>query len=147
MPSPTATLKSVTTTQLPVTRTEEPLSSSQPPESIVDTIDSDICNLIHNIEACFTDGQPPEHIPVGEYLAVFILSRDDLAQRFGLNPELVKIQMIERAEWSDTSLGNPQPGEKYSQIVVPGFNMMLEIEGSVYVYHTSLERVVFVERR
>jgi hypothetical protein len=78
-------------------------------------------------------------------MELFILSRDDLSQRFGVNPDLVKIQTIESVEWSDSSLGNPQPGEVYSQVITPGFRMLLEVDGSVYLYHTSMDRVVFVE--
>lgn len=146
-PYPAPGPERLTPSVAPITRAVENPDGPQTPASILDTIDPEECNLVHNINACFTSGRPPEHTPVGEYLELFILARDDLSQRFDLNPGSIKIQMIEPVNWDDTSLGNPEPGMTYSQVIVPGFNILLEAEGQVYEYHTSRDRVVFVESR
>ena len=124
--------------------TQKTPAPTQTPISIIDTIDPNECSLIHNINACFTDGQPPEDIPMGEYMEVFIIARDDLAERTGVDADLIKIKSVERAQWPDTALGNPRPGQSYSQVIVPGFKMVLEAEGQDYLYHTSMSRVSYV---
>ena len=122
----------------------EPPVTSQPPVSIVDTIDPGECSFVHNINACFNDGQPPADIPLDEYMGSFFMARDDLSQRFCPEPLFVKIRTVERVEWSDASLGNPEPGMMYAQVITPGFKLVLESEGKFYVYHTSVDRVAFV---
>ncbi len=123
--------------------TTGPPVSSQPPVSILDTINPKECSFVHNINACFTDGQPPPDIPLGEYTGLFMMARDDL-ERFGISPVSVKILDLVQVDWGDASLGNPEPGIMYAQIITPGFKMSLAADGSTYMYHTSMDRVVFV---
>ena len=131
------------TAPVSIGETTGPPVSSQPPVSILDTVNPEECSFVHNITACFTDGQPPTHIPLGEYTGLFMMARDDL-ERFGISPESVKIVDVEKVDWGDASLGNPEPGIMYAQIITPGFKMLLADDGSTYLYHTSMDRVVFV---
>ncbi len=124
---------------------EEPGAISQPPISILDTIDANECNFIHSINACFSDGQPPEGISLDEYMDLYFLARDDLAERFNFNPLTIKISDIEKVEWSDSSLGNPEPGMFYTQVITPGSRLVLESNGATHTYHTSEREVVFVK--
>lgn len=73
---------------------------------------------------------------------VLRLAREDLAQRLGLAPEAIRLVSVEAVEWSDTSLGCPQPGMMYAQVITPGFRVVLEAEGKRYEYHTDRGRVV-----
>ncbi len=123
--------------------TTGPSVSSQPPVSLLDTINPKECSFVHNINACFTDGQPPADIPLGEYTGLFMMARDDL-ERFGISTVSVKMMTLEKVEWGDASLGNPEPGIMYAQIITPGFKMSMAADGSTYMYHTSMDRVVFV---
>ncbi len=78
-------------------------------------------------------------------MAVLWLAREDLSQRLGVNVNDIKLAEIARVEWGDTSLGNPQPGMFYAQVIVPGFKMLLEADGLTSEYHTDLgERVEYV---
>ena len=101
---------------------------------------------------------PPTLDPAGEEAPVvssepitpeehelYIMAREDLGQRFGLEPDSVRLSYIERVTWSTLALGDPQPGMAYADILVPGFRMVLEAAGESYAYHTSMDRVVFVE--
>ncbi len=124
---------------------KEPGTISQPPISIIDTIDANECNFIHSINACFTDGQPPEDVSLSEYMDLYFLARDNLAERFDFNPLTIKISDIEKVEWNDSSLGNPVPGMFYTQSIVPGYRLELESNGATYTYHTSEKRVSFVK--
>ena len=123
---------------------QEQAGTSQPPISILDTIDANECNFIHSINACFSDGRPPEGMSLDEYMDLYFLAREDLAERFDFNPLTIKISAIEKVEWSDSSLGNPEPGMFYTQALVPGSRLVLESNGNTYTYHTSKDRVVFV---
>jgi hypothetical protein len=70
------------------------------------------------------------------------LGREDLAHRLGLAPEAIQLVSVEAVEWSDTSLGCPQPGMMYAQVITPGFLVILEGEGERYTYHTDQGRFV-----
>ena len=77
-----------------------------------------------------------------EYLPVFLMARQDLSHRLGVSSDSISLARVEKVEWPDTSLGNPQPGGLYAQMLVPGFKLTLEAHGQSYLYHTSQDRVV-----
>ena len=122
----------------------EPAGSTSPPITIIDTIDPDVCSFIHNINACFSEGQPPVDIPLGDYMDLYFKAKQDLGERTGEDHLGAKIKSVEKVEWNDSSLGNPEPGAFYLQVITPGFKMVLESGGQFHTYHTSLDRVVFV---
>lgn len=70
------------------------------------------------------------------------LAREDLAQRLGLALEAIEVVSVVAMEWSDTSLGCPQPGMMYAQVITPGFLVALEAGGERYEYHTDEGRFV-----
>jgi len=111
--------------------------------SILDTVNPNVCNWMHAINACFTDGQPPAGIPLFDYTGLFQMAREHL-ERFGIRWESVKILDVEKVDWGDASLGNPEPGMMYAQVITPGFRMSLAADGGTYIFHTSMDRVVFV---
>lgn len=61
----------------------------------------------------------------------------DLSDRLGLPEENIQPVSIEPVEWSDASLGCPQEGMMYAQVVTPGYLIILEAEGRQYEYHTD----------
>ena len=105
--------------------------------SIIDTVDPEECSFVHNINACFTDGEPPAGIPLSEYTGVFFTARDDLVERLGVEMEAVKISEVVKVEWPDASLGCPEPGEMYAQVITPGFRLVLDYRDQRYEYHTD----------
>lgn len=60
-----------------------------------------------------------------------------LARRLGLPFDQVAVVSFEAVEWPDTSLGCPQPGMAYAQVIVPGYRVLLEAAGSAYQVHTN----------
>jgi len=80
--------------------------------------------------------------PPPEVKAVVRLATEDLAKRLGLAPEAIQLVSVEPVEWSDASLGCPQPGMMYAQVITPGYLVMLEAEGEEYEYHTDKGRFV-----
>ncbi|GAB4531861.1 MAG: hypothetical protein Kow0063_11670 [Anaerolineae bacterium] len=65
------------------------------------------------------------------------LAREDLSREFSLSPEEVRLVLVEAVDWPDTSLGCPQPGMMYAQVITPGFRVVLEAGGAEYEYHTD----------
>ena len=74
------------------------------------------------------------------------LALEDLARRMGVVPEAIQLVSVEAVEWSDTSLGCPQKGMMYAQVITPGYRVVLGVESRRYEYHTDAgQSVVFCE--
>ena len=71
-------------------------------------------------------------------------SKCDLATRLGVSREEITLQSIEATEFPDTSLGVPEPGKMYTQVITQGYIIKLIVYGKTYEYHGSSERVVLV---
>jgi hypothetical protein len=65
------------------------------------------------------------------------LARDDLARRLALALDVIQLVSVEAVDWSDTTMGCPQPGMMYAQVITPGFLIVLEAAGQSYDYHTN----------
>jgi hypothetical protein len=74
-------------------------------------------------------------------------ARQDLAGRLGVDEESISVSRVEAVEWPDASLGCPQPGMMYAQVVTPGYLVVLEVDGKPYEYHTSQKHFVLCEPR
>lgn len=61
----------------------------------------------------------------------------DLAEQTGLPIEQIKLVSVEAIEWRDTSLGCPQEGYMYAQVITPGYLIMLQADGQTWEYHTD----------
>jgi hypothetical protein len=61
----------------------------------------------------------------------------DLSERTGFPPDDIRLVSIEAVKWSDASLGCPQEGFMYAQVITPGYLMVLEAKGQQYEYHTD----------
>jgi hypothetical protein len=75
------------------------------------------------------------------------IARADLAGRLGVAPDSVSIERFERRNWPDTSLGAPQAGMMYSQVVTPGYYILLRHGADVFEYHSdSNRRIAYISR-
>ena len=61
----------------------------------------------------------------------------DFAAKRRVAPETVQVVSISEFDWSDTSLGCPQPGMFYAQIIVQGYKIILSAGGQQVEYHTD----------
>jgi hypothetical protein len=61
----------------------------------------------------------------------------DLAKQTGLLSNDIQLVSMEATEWNDASLGCPQEGFMYAQVITPGFLIILEGQGQQYEYHTD----------
>ena len=61
----------------------------------------------------------------------------DLAERESVEPDAVTVAGHQTVTWSDGSLGCPQPGMMYTQALVPGHLLVLEVDGQLFSYHSG----------
>lgn len=64
-------------------------------------------------------------------------AKEDLAKRLGLPIAGIELLKLEAVTWPDSSLGCPQPGMAYAQMLTPGFLIILSVEDQAYKYHAS----------
>jgi hypothetical protein len=60
---------------------------------------------------------------------------DDLAERLGVERTEVIVIDSRGVTWGDTSMGCPEPGVGYLQVLVDGAFAVLEVDGRRYHYH------------
>jgi hypothetical protein len=60
-----------------------------------------------------------------------------LARQLGVDAGTITIVSVESKDWADTSLGCPEPGMMYAQVITPGFLVVLDAQGTTYQYHTD----------
>lgn len=68
------------------------------------------------------------------------VARTLLASELGCQVDEIQILTVEAMEWSDSSLGCPQPGMMYMQVITPGYRVVLEYETKHYTVHTDQGR-------
>lgn len=57
------------------------------------------------------------------------------ATRLGVASEMITIKTVAKVTWPNGGLGCPKPGMNYSQALVPGYKIELEISGQIHHYH------------
>jgi hypothetical protein len=71
-------------------------------------------------------------------------ARADLAQRNGVPLEEVSVVRAREVDWPDSALGCPEDGLAYTQVVVSGYQVLLQVDGRVFDYHAGSEGEVFL---
>jgi hypothetical protein len=71
-------------------------------------------------------------------------ARADLAERLGVPVEDVTVVSSEEVTWPDSSLGCPQPGMMYAQVLTNGSRIILSAGGRTYEYHSGGRRAPFL---
>ena len=61
----------------------------------------------------------------------------DAASGAGVDPSAVEVISAEAVTWPDGSLGCPQPGQAYTQALVPGYRVILDVDGEEMAFHAS----------
>lgn len=60
-----------------------------------------------------------------------------LAAELGVSADEMTILSSEPVDWPDASLGCPEPGMMYAQVITPGYRFLLQAEGEEYEVHTD----------
>lgn len=71
-------------------------------------------------------------------------AREDLAGRLPAPENEIVVESVEDVEFPDASLGVPEPGETYAQVVTPGYIITMSVSGATYEYHAGGDRVILV---
>ena len=64
-------------------------------------------------------------------------AKQDLAQRFSIPESEINVIETKSVTWPDSSLGCPQEGFVYSQVLTPGYLIVLEYASNRYEYHAG----------
>jgi len=87
-----------------------------------------------------THGTPEATLPY-EARRLVQIAKEDLARRLELSVSEISLISVEAVDWPDTSLGCPQPGMMYAQVITPGYLIVLEAKGQSYEYHTDTDQL------
>jgi hypothetical protein len=68
----------------------------------------------------------------------------DLAARYGVDPSDITTVSVDEVTWRSGAIGCPQPDMLYTQALVPGTRVVLELEGTQYEYHAGGGRSIFL---
>jgi hypothetical protein len=72
----------------------------------------------------------------------------DAAAHLGVSRADLQVEQVEAREWGDSSLGCPRPGLMYSQVVTPGYLIVISGAGKQLEYHSDARgRVVLCQER
>jgi hypothetical protein len=69
----------------------------------------------------------------------------DLSADLGLRVDQVTPLAVEAHTFPDTSLGVPQEGMMYAQVLTVGYIITLEADGQTYTYHGANETIIRAE--
>lgn len=72
----------------------------------------------------------------------------DAAAHLSVSPADLHVDQVDARQWGDSSLGCPRPGLMYSQIVTPGYFIVISGAGKQLEYHTDARsEVVLCQER
>lgn len=90
---------------------------------------------------------PPQRAPGEERTAVqgtgevpqplLAIFQDDLARRALVKHDAITVLSATEQQWPDGAMGCPQPGTMYTQMIVPGYRVVLQANGDRYAYHSD----------
>ena len=66
-------------------------------------------------------------------------AREYLAGELDIPTQEVEPVLAQSVEWPDASLGCPEPGKAYAQVITPGYRIVLRVAEKEYELHTDLE--------
>ncbi|HRN70958.1 MAG TPA: hypothetical protein PLS49_07305 [Candidatus Woesebacteria bacterium] len=65
----------------------------------------------------------------------------------GITPAMVIVKDVSAQDFNDASLGCPKPEEMYAQVITPGYQVLLEVQGTEYDYRlTDQDNVILCEQ-
>jgi hypothetical protein len=71
-------------------------------------------------------------------------AKDDLAQRLSIAVDQINGIEAKAVTWSNSSLGCPQPGMMYAEVLTPGYLILLNANGQDYEYHAGKGSDIFL---
>lgn len=62
---------------------------------------------------------------------------DDLSERLDVSADAISVERAEEVVWRNGSLGCPQPGQMYTQALIPGYRVILSAGDQMHDYHAN----------
>lgn len=127
-----------TPTPIPVqpTETQSPTFTATPTKLTAEIVPEAPTKPAPTSEIVPMPQDPPAEPPTDPYsLELIDKAKTDLAQRLGLPKEEIALDYFEYLTWPNASLGCPQPGIAYADVLVDGYLIMLRVGLGIYNYH------------
>ena len=80
---------------------------------------------------------PPPPGGSGDQNRAVEAARHHLAGVLDVPIEQISLLQVDSVTWRDTSLGCPQPGRGYAQVLTPGYRILLEHDGQPFELHSD----------
>lgn len=78
--------------------------------------------------------QAPTPVPLQKLIAE---ARSDLAKRLSVPADEVSLVRSRAVVWANASLGCPEPGMAYAEVLTPGYLIVLRARDREYEYHSG----------
>lgn len=72
--------------------------------------------------------------PVPDTIAPLV---EAIAAQLGVGPDDLQVVSVEPRDWPNSALGCPQPDMVYSEVITPGFAIVVEVGGEQIEFHTD----------
>ena len=83
--------------------------------------------------------QPSIPMPPSDSVANLVKqAKLDVEQRFSISADEIQQIEVKEVVWRDSSLGCPQEGMMYLQVLTPGYLILLHADSKDYEYHAGL---------
>lgn len=109
------------------------------PEAAAVPASPDVAATAPSPEAAAPTVTPSSEGTAGAPEAVQAAALAVLAAETGAAETAFSLESAEGVQWSDASLGCPQEGFAYAQVITPGYKLLFSHEGSVYAVHTNAD--------
>jgi hypothetical protein len=86
----------------------------------------------------------PIDVPANDNLPAVIAARTALAEKLSVAPTTIRLVELQEVQWPDGCLGVRDPDVLCLQVIVDGYRMVFEANGTRYTYHTDLTGQQFV---
>ena len=73
-----------------------------------------------------------------------VMAKEDLAERLEVGVETIEVLEAELVVWPDASMGCPDPEMMYIQVPQDGSLIRLQVEDTVFEYHSGGDRPPFL---
>jgi len=66
-------------------------------------------------------------------------AKEDLSERLSVPVDSVKLSGTRRVNWRSGALGCPKPGSSYTDALVPGVQILLQVDNMIHAYHSKFD--------
>lgn len=133
------TKNAVEPTQEPVQTKPQDQPTITPPQTPQHSV-SPLPRPKHNVSPLPTPEPPNRETAVeipAQAVDAVARARADMSEQLGISQEQIVVVSIEDVQWRDASLGCPQPGMMYAQVITPGYRMILKSGEKQFKYHSA----------